>query len=132
MLLRGRRNGPRSCTLSYGDLVLDDVTCQARRGTRDLALTPAEHRLLRHLLCNAGKLLSKDQMGRHVWGEYRGGNAIEQLVSRLRRKVTSRTVHPARSRPVPAAPRRRSRPRASRSPGVRSASRSGCQSVRGR
>lgn len=32
-------------------------------------------------------MLSKEQLARHVWGEYRGGNAIEQLVSRLRRKV---------------------------------------------
>ncbi|MFM9662811.1 winged helix-turn-helix domain-containing protein, partial [Streptomyces scabiei] len=42
---------------------------------------------LRHLLVNSGKVLSKEQIAGHVWGEYRGGNAIEQLVSRLRRKV---------------------------------------------
>ncbi|MFE9452055.1 response regulator transcription factor [Streptomyces sp. NPDC006739] len=71
----------------YADLVLDDTTCRARRGRRVLDLTPAEYRLLRHLLVSAHKVLSKEQISRYVWGEFRGDNAIEQLVSRLRRKV---------------------------------------------
>ncbi|WP_328499168.1 response regulator transcription factor [Streptomyces sp. NBC_00414] len=85
VLLRGRgsvRQGP-----CYGDLVLDDATCQAWRGRRALELTPAEYRLLRHLLVNAERVLSKEQICRHVWGETRAGNAIEKLVSRLRHKV---------------------------------------------
>ncbi|MEU9918432.1 response regulator transcription factor [Streptomyces sp. NPDC051001] len=86
VLLRGparhHEGGPR-----YGDLVLDDARCQARRGTLTLDLTPAEYRLLRHLLVNAHRVLSKDQISRYVWGDLRGDNAIEQLVSRLRRKV---------------------------------------------
>ncbi|MCX4904613.1 response regulator transcription factor [Streptomyces sp. NBC_00878] len=85
VLLRGRtpvRQGPR-----YGDLVLNDATCQAWRGRRALDLTPAEYRLLRHLLVNSERVLSKEQICRHVWGETRAGNAIEKLVSRLRRKV---------------------------------------------
>ncbi|WP_314220579.1 response regulator transcription factor [Streptomyces zaehneri] len=77
----------RGAAPGYGDLVLDDTFCRARRGTRDLDLTPAEYRLLRHLLDNADRVLSKEQIGRYVWGDRRGGNAIEQLVSRLRRKV---------------------------------------------
>ena len=55
-----------------------------------LDLTPAEYRLLRHLTVNAEHVLSKEQISRHVWGEVRGDNAIEQLVSRLRRKVDHR------------------------------------------
>ncbi|KPI05192.1 two component transcriptional regulator, winged helix family [Actinobacteria bacterium OK074] len=87
VLLRGRNPARPEVAPAYADLVLDDTTCQARRGTRALDLTPAEYRLLRHLLVNAHKVLSKEQIGRHVWGEFRGDNAIEQLVSRLRRKV---------------------------------------------
>uniref|UniRef100_UPI0025A02C99 winged helix-turn-helix domain-containing protein n=1 Tax=Klebsiella pneumoniae TaxID=573 RepID=UPI0025A02C99 len=48
---------------------------------------PAEYRLLRHLLDNPHRVLSKEQLGRYVRGGYRGDNAVEQLVSRLRRKV---------------------------------------------
>ncbi|MGW1779390.1 response regulator transcription factor [Streptomyces sp. NPDC002143] len=69
------------------DLVMDDAACQARRGPRPLALTPAEYRLLRHLLANAECVVSKEQISRHVWGESRAGEAIEKLVSRLRHKV---------------------------------------------
>ncbi|WP_371664432.1 response regulator transcription factor [Streptomyces sp. NBC_00280] len=87
VLLRGWSPAGQLRALSYGDLALDDATCEAYRGPRPLDLTPAEYRLLRHLLVNSGKVLSKEQIARHVWGEYRGGNAIEQLVSRLRRKV---------------------------------------------
>jgi two-component system OmpR family response regulator len=87
VLLRRRCPGPRPGMPGYGDLVLDDTTCRARRGPRSLDLTPAEYRLLRHLLANAGRVLSKEQISRHVWGEFRGHQAIEKLVSRLRHKV---------------------------------------------
>ncbi|MFJ8780429.1 response regulator transcription factor [Streptomyces sp. NPDC102476] len=88
VLLRGTGAGPaRGGALCYRDLVLDDTLCEARRGPRGLDLTPAEYRLLRHLLVNAHRVLSKEQIGRYVWGHHRGDNAIEQLVSRLRRKV---------------------------------------------
>lgn len=88
VLLRGTGAGPaRGGGLCYRELVLDDSLCEARRGPRVLDLTPAEYRLLRHLLVNAHRVLSKEQIGRYVWGDHRGDNAIEQLVSRLRRKV---------------------------------------------
>ncbi|MFF0015581.1 response regulator transcription factor [Streptomyces sp. NPDC005374] len=88
VLLRGTGAGAaRGGALSYRELVLDDSLCEARRGPRALDLTPAEYRLLRHLLVNAHRVLSKEQIGRYVWGDHRGDNAIEQLVSRLRRKV---------------------------------------------
>ncbi|KFG01153.1 transcriptional regulator [Streptomyces scabiei] len=87
-LLRGRGGPERFDRMPcYGDLVLDDAACEARRGSRPLRLTPAEYRLLRHLLANAERVLSKEQIGRHVWGEYRAHGAIEKLVARLRRKT---------------------------------------------
>ncbi|WP_460062892.1 response regulator transcription factor [Streptomyces sp. YKOK-I1] len=87
VLLRDRRPGGLVGETGYGDLVLDDAGCQAWRGARALGLSPAEYRLLRHLVTNAEHVLSKEQIGRHVWGEFRATEAIEKLVSRLRRKV---------------------------------------------
>ncbi|GAQ65091.1 putative transcriptional regulatory protein [Streptomyces scabiei] len=92
VLLRGRMPVRRDALptygeLSYGDLVLDDPACQALRAGRALNLTPAEYRLLRYLLVNAHTVLSKEQIGRYVRGDFHGDNAIEQLVSRLRRKI---------------------------------------------
>ncbi|MFJ9710450.1 response regulator transcription factor [Streptomyces sp. NPDC101234] len=87
ILLRGRHSAGEAGEAVYGDLVLDAVGCQARRGSRALRLSPAEYRLLRHLLANAERVLSKEQISRHVWGEFRASEAIEKLVSRLRLKV---------------------------------------------
>lgn len=78
--------------LRYGDLVLDDATRRARRGERTIELTPAEYRLLRCLLVNAERVLSKEQIGRHVWNDPPTDGAIDRLVSRLRRKVNGEQV----------------------------------------
>lgn len=83
------RGGPAGWdgALRHGDLVLDDATRRARRGERTIELTPAEYRLLRCLLVNAERVLSKEQIGRHVWDAPPTDGAVERLVSRLRRKV---------------------------------------------
>jgi two-component system OmpR family response regulator len=77
----------RQPVLRHGDLLLDEVTCQAWRGDRQVELTAAEYRLLRHLLLHAGQVLSKEQLAYRVWGEPRDVNTIERLVSRMRQKV---------------------------------------------
>jgi two-component system OmpR family response regulator len=87
VLLRPGAAGRQASPLCHGDLLLDDAVCQAWRGQRSLELTPAEYRLLRHLVTNAEQVFSKQQLARQVWGESRGGPAIERMVSRLRQKV---------------------------------------------
>lgn len=87
VLLRRRGAAAPASTLRHGDLILDDVVRQAWRGERALDVTPTEYRLLRYLLLNAGRVLSKGQLADHVWGEDRGDGTTERLVSRLRRKV---------------------------------------------
>lgn len=86
-MVRGGEPGGWEGDLRYGDLVLDHATRRARRGERAIELTPAEYRLLRCLLLNAERVLSKEQIGRHVWDDPPTDSAIERLVSRLRRKV---------------------------------------------
>jgi DNA-binding response OmpR family regulator len=87
VLLRDRSPGPGETLLRQGDLVLNEAVCDAWRNGRPLGLTPAEYRLLRQLLLQAGHVLSKEQLARQVWGEQRDHNTIERLVSRLRHKV---------------------------------------------
>ncbi|GAA1708081.1 winged helix-turn-helix domain-containing protein [Streptomyces yatensis] len=65
--LRTRNRRREEPSPRYADLPLDDTTRQARRGRRALELTPAEFRLLRYLLVNAGQVLSKEQIGEHLW-----------------------------------------------------------------
>jgi two-component system OmpR family response regulator len=52
-------------------------------------LTPTEYRLLRYLLVNAGRVLTRAQILDHVWDYDFGGDAsvLETYVSYLRRKV---------------------------------------------
>ncbi|WP_306209117.1 response regulator transcription factor [Actinoplanes sp. RD1] len=87
VLLRGAGQGEAQGALCHGDLLLDDRVCQAWRGQRELQLTAAEYRTLRCLVIHPEQVLSKEQIARQVGGEPRDANAIEQMISRLRRKV---------------------------------------------
>ncbi|WP_306209175.1 response regulator transcription factor [Actinoplanes sp. RD1] len=87
VLVRERGTTGPVDVLRHGDLVLDDVVRRAWRDGRLLEVTPAEYRLLRHMLLNAGRVLSKEQLSRQVWGDARQDATIERLVSRLRQKV---------------------------------------------
>jgi two-component system OmpR family response regulator len=76
-------------TLSYGDLVLDDDAHQVRRAGELIDLSPTEYKLLRYLLANAGRVLSKAQILDHVWEYDFGGEAtvVETYISYLRKKI---------------------------------------------
>ncbi len=75
--------------LRYADLELDDDAHQVRRAGRLIDLSPTEFKLLRHLLVNAERVLSRDQIVDRVWQyDYLGGtNIVETYVSYLRRKL---------------------------------------------
>ncbi len=87
-----RRTSETSATshrLSFADLVLDDETHEVRRGGRRIDLSPTEFSLLRYLLLNARKVLSKAQILDHVWQYDFGGDGriVETYISYLRKKV---------------------------------------------
>ena len=99
----GSRRGRRRPRLTFADLELDEDTHEVWRGGREVELTATEFKLLRYLLLNPRRVLSKDQILDHVWHYDFGGNAnvVETYVSYLRRKVDSRTAadpHGARRR----------------------------------
>jgi two-component system OmpR family response regulator len=88
-----RRHGSSSesenGTLSLADLELDDEAHEVRRHGHVVDLTNTEYRLLRYLLVNAGRVLTRTQILDHVWHYDFGGDAsvLETYVSYLRRKV---------------------------------------------
>jgi two-component system OmpR family response regulator len=75
--------------LRYADLVLDEDAHEVSRAGVLLELTPTEFALLRYLMLNAGRVLSKNQILDHVWSyEFGGdGGVVESYISYLRRKV---------------------------------------------
>jgi two-component system, OmpR family, response regulator len=87
-----RRVQPSEAALGrmvVADLELDEDTHEVRRAGRDIELTATEFKLLRYLMLNARRVLSKDQILDHVWNYDFGGNAniVETYVSYLRRKI---------------------------------------------
>jgi two-component system OmpR family response regulator len=76
-------------TLRCADLELDDDAHRVMRGGTEVALSPTEYKLLRYLLVNQGRVLSKTQILDHVWEYDFGGDAgvVETYVSYLRRKL---------------------------------------------
>ncbi|MFF4874732.1 response regulator transcription factor [Micromonospora sp. NPDC000668] len=80
---------PDTRLLRYADLELDDDAHEVRRGGRPVDLSPTEFRLLRYLLLNAGRVVSKAQILDRVWNYDFGGDGriVESYVYYLRRKV---------------------------------------------
>ena len=90
VLRRSALDQPEStAVLSFADLELDEESHEVRRAGRLVSLSPTEFKLLRYLLLNSGRVLSKAQILDHVWQyDFRGDDSIvESYISYLRRKV---------------------------------------------
>jgi two-component system OmpR family response regulator len=89
VLRRHGSSGPETGRLSLADLEMDDDAHEVRRDGHIVELTTTEYRLLRYLLVNAGRVLTRSQILDHVWHYDFGGDAsvLETYVSYLRRKV---------------------------------------------
>ena len=89
VLRRHGDEGERGSTLRFADLELDDDAHEVRRAGELIELTPTEYRLLRYLLANAGRVLTRNQILDHVWDYDFGGEAsvLETYISYVRRKV---------------------------------------------
>lgn len=75
--------------LVVGDLVLDEDSHEVRRGDEEIRLTATEFELLRFLMRNPRRVLSKAQILDRVWSYDFGGqaNIVELYISYLRRKI---------------------------------------------
>ena len=89
ILRRTRPAAGRPSRLVFADLELDEDTHEVRRAGRPIELTATEFKLLRYLMLNARRVLSKGQILDHVWNYDFGGNAnvVETYISYLRRKI---------------------------------------------
>ncbi|MTB72674.1 response regulator transcription factor [Arsenicicoccus cauae] len=75
--------------LVVGDLVMDEDAHEVRRGDDEITLTATEFELLRYLMRNPRRVLSKAQILDRVWNYDFGGqaNVVELYISYLRKKV---------------------------------------------
>jgi len=95
--LRGllRRTGiaasPENARIVVGDLVLDEDSHEVIRAGEPITLTATEFELLRFLMHNPRRVLSKNQILDRVWSYDFGGrsNIVELYISYLRKKIDS-------------------------------------------
>ena len=75
--------------IRFADLELDEATHEVRRAGNLIELSPTEFTLLRYLLINADRVVSKAQILDHVWDYDFGGDAgiVETYISYLRKKI---------------------------------------------
>lgn len=75
--------------LRLADLVLDEDAHEVYRAGVEVDLSPTEFKLLRYLMLNAGRVVSKAQILDHVWEYDWNGDAaiVESYISYLRRKI---------------------------------------------
>ena len=80
---------PESGRLTFEDVELDEETHEVTRAGEPVDLTATEYRLLRYLLLNPRRVLTRAQLLEHVWDYDFGGDArvLETYVSYLRKKL---------------------------------------------
>jgi two-component system, OmpR family, response regulator len=90
-VLRRGGTGPEadSGRLVFHDLELDEDSHEVRRAGSLVELSPTEFKLLRYLMLNPNRVLSKPQILDHVWAyDFHGESGIvESYISYLRRKI---------------------------------------------
>jgi two-component system OmpR family response regulator len=98
-----RRSGlaQADTVLRLADLEMDDEAHRVRRSGTEVSLSPTEYNLLRFLLVNQGRVMSKAQILDHVWQYDFGGDGgvVETYIGYLRRKVDNvepRLIHTIR------------------------------------
>ena len=92
----GSSNNLANTVLSAGDLTLDTVTFEVKRGQEVISLTQKEYALLEYLLRNQGRTLSKDTLISHVW-DFDADilpNTVEAYIKYLRKKIDKKPYRP--------------------------------------
>ena len=90
-ILRRHGRPTRTSQVTFADLEMDDDAHTVRRVGEAIDLSPTEYKLLRFLLANAGRVLSRAQILDHVWEyDFDGNtNVVDTYISYLRKKVDS-------------------------------------------
>lgn len=85
----GARRADERPVLTVGDLQLDEDSHEVARGGEEISLTNTEYELLRYLMRNERRVVSKSQILDRVWNYDFGGqaNVVELYISYLRKKV---------------------------------------------
>jgi two-component system, OmpR family, response regulator len=94
-ILRRSAGAAETNRLEFADLVMDLDTQEVWRADNSIELTVTEYRLLRYLMLNPRRVLTRSQLLDHVWDYDFGGDArvLETYISYLRKKVDFTEPH---------------------------------------
>jgi two-component system OmpR family response regulator len=89
ILRRTGQAAPDSAQLVFEDLELDEESREVTRAGEPIELTATEYRLLRYLMLNPRRVLTRAQLLDHVWSYDFGGDGrvLETYISYLRKKL---------------------------------------------
>ena len=89
ILRRTGQAAPESGRLSFEDLELDEESREVTRAGTLIELTATEYRLLRYLMLNPRRVMTRAQLLDHVWNYDFGGDGrvLETYISYLRKKL---------------------------------------------
>jgi two-component system OmpR family response regulator len=99
-VLRRTRPPAAGPVLKFADVELDQETYEVRRAGQPIDLSPTEFKLLRYLMLNPGRVLTRAQLLDHVWNyDFRGsGTVVSTYIAYLRRKLgTPEVIHTQRA-----------------------------------
>ena len=94
----GHNSGMRGAAdrFAFGDFVLDSAAGELRRGPSALAVRPKVYELLEHLVRNAGRLISKEELLDAVWGKTNvSEGSLNRTVTELRQCLGDDPRQPA-------------------------------------
>src|SRR6266568_1583777 len=89
VLRRTRPAAAAGPALTFADIELDQDSYEVRRAGHLIELSPTEFRLLRYLMLNPGRVLTRAQLLAHVWDYDFGGSStvVSTYVAYVRRKL---------------------------------------------
>ena len=75
--------------LQVGDLEMDTAKREVRRNGRSIELSPREYAVLEYLMRHPNQVLTRTQIGEHVWNFdfYNESNVVDVYIGYLRRKI---------------------------------------------
>lgn len=93
-LVDGEKEGKE--IIKIGEIELDRYNVKVHFRNKELELTSIEYKIIKYLMENAGRILTKNQIFEEVWNEvFLGGdNTIMVHISRLREKIEDNSKNP--------------------------------------
>ena len=91
-----RKTGDQLSLLEAGDLTVNLITRDVKRGTEKVELTTREFALLTYLMRSPGRVFTRTQICEHVWNYHHdpSTNLVDVYVQRVRKKINDNQEQP--------------------------------------